>query len=261
MHQPNQQYQQPAVTGYQPGFDQQIPQQTNGFQQQPLQQNNPFGQFAHPQQPQQQQPLNTQFTGMGFGGYGPQPQQQFVQSNDLQRQPQQQSMQQQPMHPQSMQPQFTSAQSPSDTNPFRQSMMVTGQVPFQQTGTQSQQPPMQQQSTNPFARSNPTGAQPNSGQGAGFGQSQTQQFSQPQLVPQQTGTNPFAKQSTPISPSSQQAPPQALQPMVTGSTNPFRQSQFVNQQTGRGWQTEQQGTIGGWEQMQTTPVFPRPGQQ
>jgi len=48
-------------------------------------------------------------------------------------------------------------------------------------------------------------------------------------------------------------------PNPTGSTNPFRQSAFVNQQTGQGWQASQ-GTMGGLEQLETIPVFPRPGQ-
>ncbi|KAH0164047.1 hypothetical protein KCU67_g5317, partial [Aureobasidium melanogenum] len=51
-----------------------------------------------------------------------------------------------------------------------------------------------------------------------------------------------------------------LTPAVTGSTNPFRQSMFVNQQTGQGWQNTPQASMGGWEQLQTVPVFPRPGQ-
>jgi hypothetical protein len=51
-----------------------------------------------------------------------------------------------------------------------------------------------------------------------------------------------------------------LQVQATGSTNPFRQSMFVNQQTGQGWQNAPQATMGGLEQLPTTQVFPRPGQ-
>lgn len=254
------QYQQPAVTGFQPGMQQQqmsfapqqYPQQTaNGFQQAP-QQTNPFGQF--PSQNQQQQPLQSQSTGFGFGGYGPQPPQQFVSSNPYQNQSHQMMPQVTGAAP--MQPQFTSqAQMAQPTNnPFRQSMMITGQMPVQQTGT------VQQQSTNPFARQSqqPTGV--NGQSSGGFGQAQTQQFAAPHLQPQMTGTNPFAKPQSPPAAGSNQAPPQAMQPMVTGSTNPFRQSQFINQETGRGWQTAPQTTMGGWENLETQPVFPRPGQ-
>lgn len=83
-----------------------------------------------------------------------------------------------------------------------------------------------------------------------------QQQPQP-LQPMRTGTNPFARNVSP--PQSQQPIPPPLQPNPTGSTNPFRQSVFVNQQTGQGWQASQ-GTMGGLEQLPTIPVFPRPGQ-
>lgn len=86
---------------------------------------------------------------------------------------------------------------------------------------------------------------------------------QPQMTglqPQRTGTNPFARRSTmSASPGSSSPGLQPLRPNATGSTNPFRQSQFVNQQTGQGWQTAQQGSMGGYEQLETVPVFPRPG--
>ena len=51
---------------------------------------------------------------------------------------------------------------------------------------------------------------------------------------------------------------------ATGSTNPFRQSAFVNQATGQGWQANpaNQGTLGGMsvQNVETVGVFPRPGQ-
>ena len=146
-------------------------------------------------------------------------------------------------------------QVPQQTNnPFRQSMMVTGQIPNQQTGA------IQQQSSNPFARQSQAAPVQNGQMTGGFGQSQSQQYQAPQLQPQMTGTNPFTKPQSPPAGGSDQAAPQMLQPMVTGSTNPFRQSQFINQQTGRGWQTAPQTTMGGWENLETQPVFPRPGQ-
>lgn len=143
--------------------------------------------------------------------------------------PQAMSYVQQQMPQMTGQPQLVPQMTSPTTNPFRQSMMMTGQPVFD----------------NPQAMSGNFGMAPNNG---------------PSLTiqPQMTGTNPFAKQS----PSQANGvSPQGLQPMVTGSTNPFRQSRFIDQQTGRGWQTGmQQGTMGGLEQMQTVPVFPRPGQ-
>ncbi|KAI7659271.1 hypothetical protein KC318_g10750, partial [Hortaea werneckii] len=136
-------------------------------------------------------------------------------------------------------------QPTGSTNPFRQSMMPTGTPP---TGG------LQRQSTNPFA------------------QRASQQQPQP-MQSQPTGTNPFSRTITPISedhqttspPQPQQQPPpsQSLSPLQmqpTGSTNPFRQSTFVNQQTGMGWQNAgPQATIGGWGDIGTVEVFPRPG--
>jgi hypothetical protein len=80
-------------------------------------------------------------------------------------------------------------------------------------------------------------------------------FSQPAtLSPQRTGTNPFAR-NRPSTATGQ------VTTNVTGSTNPFRQSAFVNQQTGTGWQHNNQGTFSGFDvnNLQTTPIFPRPG--
>lgn len=50
-------------------------------------------------------------------------------------------------------------------------------------------------------------------------------------------------------------------PQPTGNTNPFRQSAFVNTQTGQGWQNNQQPIGGGLDALETVPVFPRPAQQ
>lgn len=241
---------------YQQAQQAQIAQQQSGF--------NPFGQNfgQQPQAPQQPQPLQTDFTGAGFGGYGPQPQQQ-------------QQQQQQPMmygfnsavSPISSDG-FTGLSSqPTGTNPFRQSMMATGGS----TGPVSPlSTTINRQSTNPFAKHNtafqnqsipedsvasPT-KDPNIQQQQSF-QSQTFSPVQQPLQAQRTGTNPFAKSS--LSP----PPASALPVNVTGSTNPFRQSQFVNQQTGQGWQHSQQGTFGGFDinGVQTTSIFPRPGAQ
>lgn len=228
----------------------QVPQQT-GY--------NPFAQ-NFPQQPNQQTQLQPDFTGAGFGGYGPQPPQngQNVFGSQLssipqggiaefQQQPFDNAQQPQIQSPQMLQPQQTG------TNPFRQSMMPTGTAN------------LNRQSTNPFAKHS-TGFAP--GQSftpppATIAELPQQQFSPQQqespmaLQPQKTGTNPFAKNN--LSP----PPNSPLSVNVTGSTNPFRQSQFVNQQTGQGWQHTNQGTFSGFDinSVPTTNVFPRPGAQ
>lgn len=254
----------PQPTGYNPFLQSHIAQQP---------------QQAPSQQLQQQPQLQADFTGAGFGGYTAQPQQaqqahpfQFpsplstIPQNgvvDFQSAPQAQTSVQQ------LQPQQTS------TNPFRQSMMPTGPSPPPLA------PPQSRQGTNPFSRQ-PTGAS-QSGYAqddsisfgtqhpltqqqelqtqstfftpAAPGQESSSQFSPAtQLQPQRTGTNPFAKNRSP--------PPAApLVANVTGSTNPFRQSAFVNQQTGQGWQHGNQGTFSGFDMnnLETTPIFPRPG--
>ena len=80
------------------------------------------------------------------------------------------------------------------------------------------------------------------------------------IAPNPTGsTNPFAKPAITQAPSPFSTAPVSSNP--TGSTNPFRQSAFVNQSTGMGWQNSASGTIGGLSsnQVETLPVFPRPG--
>jgi len=265
---PTQPYQQvqPQQTGYNPFLQQQaLPQD--------------------PQQPQQAQPLQPDFTGAGFGGYTAQPQnsqsysfttpltsipQNGVAEFQSQTQPQVQTQ------PQQLQPQATS------TNPFRQSTMPT-------SAAQAMNAAPTRQSTNPFAKHNtgvPATAEHNAivgfdqGNPSSFGLNQSHSPQQePQsnasffsaspteatqptafspvaaLQPQRTGTNPFAKN---------RPPPASAAPLsatATGSTNPFRQSAFVNQQTGQGWQHSNQGTYSGFDvnNVDTVAVFPRPG--
>lgn len=274
----NQQTMAQTVPQSQQGFNTAFmpPQQYNQYQAPQPTGYNPFlQQQQHPQQPQQQQqpPMQPNFTGAGFGGYGPQPQQNQTMQQPYQQfqslpsipqngvpnfQQQQQQLQagqiQQPA--QQLQPQQTS------TNPFRQSMMPTG-------GIESPISPPDQptrQSTNPFAKHDTTMSPVSPIQGNGmapqnpsFFQNSTspppqQQQSPIPLQPQRTGTNPFAKNLSP-------PPAQPLTANVTG-TNPFRQSQFVNQSTGMGWQhSTAQGTFNGLDMnnVPTQPVFPRPG--
>ena len=240
---------------------------------------NPFG------QPQQQQPLQQNFTGTGFGGYTPQPfsQQQDAFSNNSQPTGSSVPSQQQPFSTGQTsfaptQQSFSTGQSQS-TNPFRQSIFP--QATSGSTPSYSASPPMPQpqilQSTNPFARtstaqsSSPFTQMPN--QTSPFTSQPPQQsqaipftsapLQQPQQAPamhtnpQRTGTNPFARTAAPTSQS--QPPAQPLVASATG-TNPFRQSMFTNQQGSQGWQAGQ-GTMGGLEHLETMPVFPRSGQQ
>ena len=277
--------------------------------------NNPFGQ---PQQ--QQQSVQPQFTGGGFGSNSQQTYDHAQNSGgQIQDGPSQYNLQQAFGQQQNQtagflqngvngfshpQQQFPTGQQPQSTNPFRQSMFPqnSGHTSASFPNSYSSPSSATQQSTNPFARTM-TGqsaqslpfasAPPNQGtpfssqtqtlsQGAPFSsqppnqgmpfaplnqgtpftspppsQPQTQQQPQP-LQSMRTGTNPFARNVSP--PQSQQPTPPPIQTNPTGSTNPFRQSVFVNQQTGQGWQASQ-GTMGGLEQLPTIPVFPRPGQQ
>ena len=231
-----------------------------GLQQQPTMQQmfiqhptNPFSQFPQQSVAQIPQQMQTQSTGVGFGGYTVEAQAQtgFARADDFQSNGNQGK------------PQQSQQVSVQPTNPFRQSMMPQptghGQNTFQSPPSQIPQI-AQPTGTNPFAH-------PSQSQPIQIGVEQPQQqnlspFAQPQ-VPQQpqslqqqrTGTNPFARSS----PASTISPPNALTPQATGSTNPFRHSAFVNQQTGVGWQS-QQGTMGGLENLETKPIFPRPGQ-
>ena len=239
---------------------------------------NPFG------QPQSQQPLHQDFTGLGFRGYASQPfsQQQDAFSDHSQTTGSSFPTQQQPFSTgqtsfaSTTQQSFNTGQSqPPLTNPFRQSMFpqaTSASVPSFQSPPpipSSQSPP----STNPFARSSTmplstpdttspfTSHAPPQTQGTPFSSAPPQQPQQPPLAqhmtPQRTGTNPFAR--TPLQMPQSQSSAQPLVASSTG-TNPFRQSAFVNQQTGQGWQGGQ-GTMGGLEQLPTMPVFPRQGQQ
>lgn len=269
----DQTFQQQHQQGFQPAF--QMPQQTAndmafGQQQQPLMSQNT--QSMNPFQMQQQQPqqqIQPQFTGAGFGGYTPQP---FSPQNSLAPIPQngvpdfsQQQQMQIPTITEPIQQQQTS------TNPFRQSMLpnMAGTAESKLLSNPTSASPLGRSATNPFAKQAPTFQQPSpplmgsspfgaqSFQPSPF--APQQQPAQP-LQPTPTGTNPFARNASPQNATS---PPGGLSVHATGSTNPFRQSAFVNQQTGQGWQNTGGGTIGGMsmDQVPTQNVFPRPGQQ
>lgn len=250
-------------SGFQPQFQQPQQFQQNGFvQQQPTGFQDP-NQMAQQQQFQntgfmQQQPspvpqLQANFTGAGFGGYTPQPQP-FQSSLSPISQNQPAAFGQQPQQT-GLSP-FAGQQT---TNPFRASMMMnmnTGQSPMMTGNTPS---PIQQQNTNPFAK-------PGAAQTFPIQQQQSQ-FSQPSGTPSPlqaapTGTNPFARPQTAGASAARPTTAGGLMPQQTGSTNPFRQSQFVNTNTGVPWQQQNQTPIGGGlDQVQTVEVFPRPAQQ
>ncbi|KAL7272183.1 hypothetical protein RUND412_005010 [Rhizina undulata] len=217
-------YQQNAypATLYRPNPYQQPPQMVST-----ISQNQPF--------PQQ---VATNFTGNGFGGYTP-PDQSAVYAPPVPTIPQQFIPVQQP--PSLQLPQTLSApQSTGDTNPFRQSMMLTG------SSTPTTKP------TNPFARgaaSPPTSSSPFPS-------------SPPQTTPLRsasTGTNPFARNLAGSAP----AQTSLLVPTPTGTTNPFRLSMLAQQQQAQqvammnGNFSGQTGTMGGWENVETVPIFPR----
>ncbi len=250
-----QQQQYPQQTGMvapQPVFLQQPtgfqPQQQQPYDSSMGQSTNPFNQTQ-----QQAQPLQRDFTGAGFGGYTPQPQTFNPQSNGLSPIPQdsvasfpQQALQQFASPP----AQPIQAQS---TNPFRQSIMTNTTGASNTTNPTSS---LNRSATNPFAKHiSPQQQSPS------FPSTFPQQQDNLQpLQPAPTGTNPFARNPSPAAAPSSMAGPAPLVPNPTGSTNPFRQAAFVNQQTGQGWQAGPQATMGGLEQLETVPVFPRPGQ-
>ncbi|KAI4134392.1 MAG: hypothetical protein LQ347_001570 [Umbilicaria vellea] len=287
-------YQQNIAPSQQQGFvshSTQSQQQYNGN----FATSNPFGQT----QPLQiQQHLQPDFTGAGFGGYSQQPQyQQFSsQQAPLSSIPQElpasysqqhsfstgQQPQELPASYSQQQQSFSTGQQPQElpasstgqqsqaTNPFRQSTMASStpnSTPF--TATSPIRSPSNRHITNPFAKnvSPQFTGQPQvttfTGQSSPF--SSPPPINTAQLPPaqplqsMQTGTNPFARNISP--PQIQQPTASPLAPNATGSTNPFRQSMFINQQTGTGWQHPQQATLGVFEQSDTVPVFPRPGQQ
>lgn len=249
-----QQMPQQGIYLQQTGFPQQQQPQATGYHQPysgPLPTQDPSNPFA--------QQLQATPTGAGFGGYTPQPQSYGYQAH-LTPIPQNGAT----AFPAQQQQLMQNQQPSTPTNPFRQSMMLNSG-----TGAQAPATPLTRQNTNPFSRRlSMANSQFSSGSP---GQFSAPQPATPQPVPaqplqiQRTGTNPFARSASVPPPQQQQQqslqPPAApLQPNPTGSTNPFRQSAFINQQTGQGWQASgQHGTMGGLEQLDTVPIFPRPG--
>ncbi|KAI1334201.1 putative clathrin binding protein [Xylariaceae sp. FL0016] len=259
------------------GMQQQTGQlQQNGFAPQPTgyQSNSPFQQTntgGYAQQQQMPNQIQPNPTGVGFGGYTPQPQN-FT-PGGLGSIPQN-SVASFPSGTLSPPMQTGMQTGQQTTNPFRTSMMVTQPTGMLNntlsssystpTSPQSQfQGGLQRQPTNPFARSSPQAAAPfpTPSSNSPF-QSQPPAQQPAPLQPMATGTNPFAKNFAPAQNQQQQRPQTsgAILPQQTG-TNPFRQGAFVNHQTGMGWQHNQMPMGGGLDQLQAQPVFPRPATQ
>ncbi|KAI1946646.1 hypothetical protein LOZ53_005276 [Ophidiomyces ophidiicola] len=257
----------PQQTGFQQGNLSGFGQQQQSFAPNMQPQNgNPFAQFtAEPPPPPQLQPIQPNHTGAGFGGYTPQPQVQIQSPQVNNFQPTLLSIPQNGI-PAFQQPMQTG--TPKPNNPFRQSMLISNSAPpsspapFNPVSLPTAAAPLARQPTNPFAKHRlsqmPIGGEiSRPSTSPGF---QLQEQPQP-LRPQRTGTNPFARSVSPPNQSLQAPAAAPLRPNPTGSTNPFRQSAFINQQTGQPWQVGvQQGTMGGLENLPTVPIFPRPGQ-
>ncbi len=207
-------------------------------------------------QAQTQQPSGPIFSGPGLGNYS-QPvyvQTQTPFSGSVPNQAQAFPRQQTPLG---------SSQQAQSTNPFRQSVLPQPSGPSPSITIPPPLPSQPYQSTNPFAKSitpqptastqQPFASVPPPSQSSALvtpssPNNQLAHFQPlPQVQPNPTGTNPFARTTSHSV---------AIVPTPTGSTNPFRQTSFAAQQS---WAANQ-GTMGGLEQLETVPVFPRPGQ-
>ncbi|KAK6881327.1 ENTH domain-containing protein C19F8.03c [Candida tropicalis] len=182
-----------------------------------------------PQGQQLQSPMQSTFTGVGFGGYGPQQQQAQLQPQHTNPFIQQAAPVLQP--PQQQQ---TTGLQRNNTNPFAN---VAGQQftqPMQQQFTQQTQPQLQPQSTNPFANTRFAANSHTSAFTFDNGASQQQQ----QIQANSTGSNPFK---------------------VSQTTSKLFEDYSKNQQ---GQQVlKPQPTAGGLEQIPTIPVFPETQQE
>lgn len=297
-----QQYQQstgfaPQQTGYNPFLPN--PQPVQGFgqpgaqfpqQQMPAQTLQPdftgagFGGYtAQPQQSAQTgfQSSLTSIPQNGVASFSPQQPmsqqpQQFLQPQQTSSNPFRQSMIATGVSPNPAM--FSSPTSAQSTNPFSsQAPSTTSQAfhsssppAFQNTTSpvdlaafQQQQRPSLQNTNSPPELSLPQTQQQELQQSSAFFSSPNQPQQASSMLPQRTGTNPFARASPSTVGTSTTGSTPALLSTPTGSTNPFRQSQFVNQQTGLGWQNVPggQGTFAGYNigNVDTVPIFPRPG--
>ncbi len=186
--------------------------------------------------PQQLQP---QATGAGFGGYGPQS---YGFQNTLSAIPQAGVAtfpQQQPI---------ANGIQPQTTNPFRASMLVTNQTGaaggYNQPGQITQ--PLTRQNTNPFAKR--LSALPPSNPPLLLQCPHSNQPSLPYSHYNHNAQEPIHSQSNlhPLNPTLSSRPSNLFNPIPREVRTLFRQSAFINQQTGQGWHVG--GTTGynGW---------------
>ena len=193
----------------------------------------------------QGQTLQSTFTGVGFGGYGSQPQQLQAQHTNPFIQPTPQLQQpQQPQQPVGLQR--------SNTNPF--SSMATGQhqvsqqqfaQPYSQLNMNQQPQPLQAQSTNPFANTRFASTSHTTAFTLDNGSIQPQQQQQQQNQNQKiqanaTGNNPFK---------------------VSQTTLQLFDNYALTQQQNQHQQLKPQATAGGLEHLPTIPVFPETQQE
>ncbi|TQS38873.1 hypothetical protein Golomagni_00612 [Golovinomyces magnicellulatus] len=139
------------------------------------------------------------------------------------------------------------------TNPFRHTMKVANTLNSSvtlYTSTSPVTPSTNRISTNPFAFSATTINRPFSPPPE-HQFIQAQQLSQTSVIrPVVTGTNPFAKSTVNLDMNPGQR-------QTSGSTNPFRKTQPVDNTAESGWPNLQKRIGGGLDSLETIPVFPR----
>ncbi|KAI9774218.1 MAG: hypothetical protein M1839_001764 [Geoglossum umbratile] len=271
MPQVQQQYDQQPQPYQQQGY----PAPTSGFPPQQPSQPQQFG-ASYAQQSvtpisQMAQPVQQNFEPVGYSNYSLQTQPGYNSQSTLPNIPQNNPVPFPTSLPQ-QQPQQTISllgTGQQQTNPFRQSVMPVANSAVSYASSPVSSATTRPQGTNPFAK--PLQVQPTtSSQGSSPFATPPPTISPVQIPPQiqptqpirsmPAVTNPFARNTSP--PQHQQPtalPPSTLGPSSASSTNPFRQSVFQSQQTVSGWQ-QNQGSMGGSEQMPTIPVFPRQGE-
>lgn len=214
--------------------------------------------------PSIQQPLLSNFTGAGFGGYTSQGQTPIVWIPPTPQQslaPLSQSNALPMMHS----PAAFQQPNQTGTNPFRQSTMISPSPTVSLPPTTASH----HKSTNPFARNvTPSSTLSNVSEEASTLPVPPHSLGR-SLTVSNTGTNPFARTIAPqITAASAGTSLSPLSATPTG-TNPFRASAVIQQQQVEqmaqlnGNFSGQTGTMGGLENMETLPVFPRqqpPGQ-
>ncbi|KAH0538261.1 hypothetical protein FGG08_005132 [Glutinoglossum americanum] len=265
-NQPSQPYQPHGFQTQQGGFPPQQQSQPQQFATTYVQQSSaPINQLTQP-------PVRHNFETGTYSNYALQTQPGYSSPSTLPGIPQNNVVPFQTPLPQHQQPQQTLSipgAGQQQTNPFRQSVMPSANASVSYASSPPvSSPAVRTQGTNPFSKGTQV-QQTVSNQGSSPFTTPAPTISPVQITPQiqpaqpirpmPAGTNPFSRTSPPQQQQPTAPPPSTLGPNSAGSTNPFRQSVFHNQQTGANWQ-QNQGTMGGLEQLHTVPVFPRQGE-